>query len=77
MALLGGILFSTQISMVVKRINDQGTVDARVVVTDAMLQMIQEKPIFGWGYENFESTYQRLLQVSGWRLRYIRFDHFT
>jgi O-antigen ligase len=37
--------------MMMKRINDQSTVNSRVVVTDAMLQMIQEKPILGWGYE--------------------------
>jgi len=51
-ALLGGILFSTQLGMAVKRLNDKGTVDGRVVVTDAMLQMIREKPILGWGYES-------------------------
>lgn len=50
LAFLGGIIFSAQLSMLENRISNQGTIDARIVVTDAMIQMIQEKPIFGWGY---------------------------
>ena len=49
-------LFSDQISMVTKRINEQQPIDDRIVVSDAMLQMVLEKPIMGWGYDSLNSN---------------------
>lgn len=65
---LGGVFFSNQISRAAQRIGNEGTIDDRIIVIDAMLQMIQEKPIFGWGYEtlnqNIKNYYRSVGSVS-------------
>lgn len=55
-SILAFSLFSNQISMVTKRINEQKPIDDRIVVTDAMIQMVLEKPFFGWGYDSLNSN---------------------
>ena len=51
MILLGAGLLSRQVSMAIERFGEQHPIDDRIVVTDAMIQMILEKPVFGWGYD--------------------------
>ncbi len=49
-AIIGAGLLSEKIAMASSRLENQANVDIRIVVTDAMFQMIQVKPVFGWGY---------------------------
>ncbi|PKN86659.1 MAG: hypothetical protein CVU46_07090 [Chloroflexi bacterium HGW-Chloroflexi-8] len=66
---LGELFFSKYASRVADRINNQGTIYDRIVVTDAMFQMIQVKPIFGWGYDSLnnhiENYYRQVGDASG------------
>lgn len=61
---LGEIFFSKYTTRVADRVGNQGTINDRIVVSDAMLQMIQVKPIFGWGYttlnNNLENYYRQV-----------------
>lgn len=50
--LFGFSLLSNQISMAANRISEQHPIDDRIVVTDAMIRMIADKPVFGWGYDS-------------------------
>ncbi len=50
--LLSFSLLSNQISMASNRIGEQHPIDDRIVVTDAMIRMIMEKPVLGWGYDS-------------------------
>ena len=54
--LFGFSLLSNQISMAANRISEQHPIDDRIVVTDAMIRMIGNKPIFGWGYDSLNSN---------------------
>jgi len=54
--LLSFSLLSNQISMASNRIGEQHPIDDRIVVTDAMIQMIIEKPVLGWGYDSLNSN---------------------
>jgi O-antigen ligase len=64
MAILGTSVLSTHVKLSVDRLSDPGPVYDRIVVTDALLQMIQLKPVFGWGYEslnqNISDFYRRV-----------------
>lgn len=73
MVTLGGILFSNYAGKVANRLNNQGTIDDRIVVTDAMLQMIQEKPIFGWGYVSLNNHIENYYRTVGAATANIRF----
>ncbi len=48
--ILGTGLLSDKITQASARINSQGQVNVRLALTDAMLRMITEKPLMGWGY---------------------------
>ncbi len=64
MIVLGGGLLSRQVAAASGRIGQQQQIADRVVVSDAMLQMTQIKPAFGWGYgtlnQNIQQYYQRV-----------------
>lgn len=62
---LGASLFSKQISMASQRMNEQRTVDHRIVIIDAMGQMILEKWVFGWGYDNLNLNIARYYRQVG------------
>lgn len=51
----GGAL-SNFIASASSRFSHQQPIYDRIVVTDAMAQMIMEKPIFGWGYETLNAN---------------------
>ena len=61
--IIGGVILiifgigflSTQVSMAADRLNHKQPIYDRIVVTDAMVSMVIEKPIFGWGYETLDS----------------------
>ena len=63
-ALTGG-LFSKQIALAGQRMGDQNPIDARIVVTDAMLQMIRLKPVFGWGYDTLDLNIRQFYRQVG------------
>jgi O-antigen ligase len=52
---LGVTVLARQVAWATVRMNDKGTVDDRIVVNDAMIQMIQLRPVFGWGFDNLDS----------------------
>jgi O-antigen ligase len=41
--------------MASNRISEQHPIDDRIVVTDAMIRMIVDKPDFGWGYDSLNT----------------------
>jgi O-antigen ligase len=64
MIVLGAGPLSNQMAAASGRIGQQQQIDDRVVVSDAMVQMTQIKPVFGWGYgtlnQNLQQYYQRV-----------------
>lgn len=46
-----------------ERLEDKGTTDSRLGEARASLRMIQSKPLFGWGYENFDRYDSQFLSV--------------
>jgi O-antigen ligase len=55
-------VFSKQISYAFARIQEVRTINDRLVIYDALIQMIEHKPLFGWGYETvdrFSSQFYR------------------
>jgi O-antigen ligase len=53
MLILGAGVLSKQMAFAQERMNSEDTANDRWVIWDAGLQMIEAKPIFGWGYENY------------------------
>ena len=39
------------VNLATQRLGEQNPIDSRLVVNDAMLQMIRVKPVWGWGYD--------------------------
>jgi O-antigen ligase len=62
--LWGGVL-APRFSAAVQRIGQVQQVYARVVATDAMLQMIQIKPVFGWGYDTLNNNISQFYRTVG------------
>lgn len=64
MVILGAGILSTHVPLLVDRLGEFNPVYDRIVVFDAMLQMVQIKPVWGWGYEtldqNIQSYYRRV-----------------
>jgi O-antigen ligase len=56
--ILGSGLLSTPFNKTGERITDPQPVYDRIVVFDAMSQMVQIKPILGWGYETLDQNIQ-------------------
>jgi O-antigen ligase len=56
MLILGMGFFSQQVTLATQRLGERGPIDARIVVTDAMFQMIKLKPAFGWGYDTLNQN---------------------
>jgi putative inorganic carbon (HCO3(-)) transporter len=54
LVILGGGALARQSTWAFTRMQDQRTINDRIVVTDAMLQMIKIKPFWGWGYESVD-----------------------
>ena len=53
MAILGSTVLYQQISFANQRLNSEETAVVRLLVWDAGLQMIQLKPLWGWGYGDY------------------------
>lgn len=53
MSVLGSTVLYKQITFAQERLNSENTAMVRFVIWDAGLQMIQIKPFFGWGYEDY------------------------
>ena len=53
---LGGGLLSRQIAAARKRIDQRQQIFERIVIFDAMNQMVQIKPMLGWGYETLNQN---------------------
>lgn len=69
----GEIFFSRYTRLVTDRINNQGTINDRIIVTDAMFQMVQARPFFGWGYEtlnNHIGNYYRQVGAAAGNIRF-------
>lgn len=65
-ALLGMGLLSTHIiTLSADRFSDAGPIYDRLVVMDAMVQMFEQKPVFGWGYGTIEETIQPFYRQVG------------
>jgi O-antigen ligase len=62
---LGGTLFSQHFGLAADRLGETSQIDDRIVVTDAMFQMIQQKPIMGWGFENLNDNIWRFYRRVG------------
>ena len=53
MSILGSGVLSKQMVFAQERMNSEDTANDRWVIWDAGLQMIEAKPLFGWGYETY------------------------
>ena len=62
---LGAGALSSQIELAGQRLSAQQPVSDRIVLNDAMLQMIQVKPILGWGYETLNQNIQQFYRTVG------------
>jgi len=64
-----GLVQSGVLSQYIERATDrlyhEQPVYDRIVVMDAMLQMIQEKPLFGWGYETINNNITSYYRMVG------------
>jgi O-antigen ligase len=56
MVVFGASVFSTQIASAYERMIVQRTINDRVVIYDALIQMVEHKPLFGWGYESVDNN---------------------
>jgi O-antigen ligase len=63
--IFGGGMLSTYITTAAQRIGDKQQVNERIVVSDAMIQMIQLKPIFGWGFDSLNEHVQAFYRSVG------------
>lgn len=52
--ILGATLLSSEIEFAIQRINSIQTAEDRVIQVVAALRMINEKPVFGWGFLNYD-----------------------
>jgi len=59
MAVLQSGLLSSQMAWAAERLETEETVHTRIVVTRASFEMIKIKPVFGWGYDNFDRYSQQ------------------
>ena len=65
MAILGASVLSQQMAFAQERLNSEDTAMDRWVIWDAGMQMIELKPLFGWGYGNYTQyawQFQRRVQ---------------
>lgn len=65
MTILGIGIFSTHIPLLVNRFSEFNPVYDRIVVFDAMVQMVQIKPVWGWGYETLDLNVQQFYRRVG------------
>ena len=70
---VGEIFFPKYSRLVTDRISNQGTINDRIVVTYAMIQMIQERPVFGWGYDTLNNHIENYYRQVGAAAGNIRF----
>lgn len=54
LVLLGGTIFIDEISFAAERLTTERTAGARIVGNAATIRLIEQKPLFGWGYGNHE-----------------------
>jgi hypothetical protein len=65
MGILGTGILSTHVALSITRFNESDPVYDRLVVFDAMTQMVELKPAFGWGYETLDQNIQRFYRQVG------------
>ncbi len=53
-AVLSVSVFATEMAFATKRLGTQDTVDSRIVLSHAGEQMFYARPIFGWGFGNYD-----------------------
>ena len=53
--ILGSTLLAREVSWATRRLNAGNTAEGRIVLFYTGLRMIEEKPLFGWGYGNYDS----------------------
>ena len=70
---LGEIFFSKYTRLVTDRLSNQGTINDRIVVSDAMLQMVLARPVFGWGYDTLNNHIENYYRQVGAAAGNIRF----
>jgi O-antigen ligase len=76
--LLGAGLLSTHFALSVDRFSDSSPVYDRLVIFDAMTQMIALKPVLGWGYETLDQNIQRFYrEVDGASISRVVTSHNT
>lgn len=63
--LLWGGFLAPKFSAAAERIGQLQQVYDRVVASDAMLQMIQIKPVFGWGYDTLNDNIRQFYRTVG------------
>jgi len=51
---LAGGAMADEVTFAMQRLNTEDTIDSRIVLTEAGLQMFYAKPIFGWGYDSYD-----------------------
>jgi O-antigen ligase len=56
LVLLGMGPMSTELPFAVERLGDEDTADSRLITNDAAVRMIDERPLLGFGYGNFETV---------------------
>lgn len=61
-AMLSSTLFAAQIAHSLERLNSEDTANGRIVQNYASFRMIQLKPWFGWGWDNYD-RYARQFQT--------------
>lgn len=65
MIVLGTSVFSRQIAWAYERMQVERTIDDRLVIDDALLQMFERKPLFGWGYETVDRYSMQFYRTVG------------
>lgn len=63
--ILSDVFLPNYVGRVTERLNNEQTVGARYVLFDAMVQMVELKPIFGWGYETLNQNIQKYYRTVG------------
>lgn len=53
--ILGTTLLAREVSWASRRLNTENTAEGRIILFYTGLRMIEEKPLFGWGYGNYDS----------------------
>ncbi len=64
-AILGGSVLASQMAWATERLDSKKTEYDRIIVYHAAIEMFKTKPVFGWGYENFDRYDQNFYERVG------------